>query len=273
MSEWLETVTGGADASERRGGRDRRTGGGARLRIAAVGDIHCGEQDAGMYRELLARVNDEADVLVLAGDLTRRGSEAEFRVAVAELLDVKIPIVAVLGNHDHEAGQITEGTALLRTRGVQLLDGDAFQLNDQVGFAGIKGFMGGFGRGTLTAFGEAEIKAFVGVSLQDAQKLELALRRLATPLRVVVLHYAPVAGTVRGEPEMIYPFLGTDRLVEPIDRYGASVVFHGHAHSGTFRAHTPGGIPVFNVSYPLLQKESSGRAYYVHELEVPVSRG
>jgi Icc-related predicted phosphoesterase len=261
-----------ARRAERRSGGERRAGASRRLRIAAVGDIHCGEEDAGSYRELLGRANSDADVLVLAGDLTRRGYEAEFRVVIGELTDVEVPIIAVLGNHDHEAGQTAEAMALLRARGVHVLDGDPFQFTDEVGFAGVKGFMGGFGRGTLTSFGEAETKAFVGASLQDVQKLELALRRLSTPVRVVVLHYAPVVGTVLGEPEMIYPFLGTDRLAEPIDRYGAAVVFHGHAHSGTFRGRTPGGAPVFNVSFPLLRREGAGRMYYVHELEVPVRR-
>lgn len=143
-----------------------------------------------------------------------------------------------------------------------------FALNDQVGFAGVKGFMGGFGRAALTSFGEPEIKEFVGAALHEVQKLELAMRRLATPVRVVVLHYAPVADTIVGEPDIIQPFLGTDRLAEPLDRFGASLVFHGHAHSGAFRGATPGGVPVYNVSLPVLRREGIGRMYYVHELAV-----
>ncbi|HEX2092509.1 MAG TPA: metallophosphoesterase, partial [Longimicrobiaceae bacterium] len=242
------------------------------VRIAAVGDFHCGEQDAGAYRPLFARANEEADILVLCGDLTRWGTPAEMRVVVGELADVKIPIVAVLGNHDHEAGQVAEALAILRERGVHVLDGDTFQLNDAVGFAGTKGFMGGFGRGTLTAFGERGTKAFVDCTLEEVKKLELALRKLATPVRVVVLHYAPVVDTVVGEPEVIFPFLGTDRLAEPLDRYEAAVAFHGHAHAGTFRGSTSGGVPVFNVSLSLLRREGVGEMYYLYEIPLPERR-
>ncbi|MBC7789951.1 MAG: metallophosphoesterase [Anaerolineae bacterium] len=240
------------------------------IRIAAVGDIHCGVEDAGLYREAFLRANAEADVLVLTGDLTRHGLSAEMRVVVGELHDVKIPVVAVLGNHDYEAGEQDEGSTILRGRGIHVLQGDTFLLNEHVGFAGVKGFMGGFGRGTLTAFGEAQTKAFVATALDEVRKLESALRELATPVRVVVLHYAPIAGTVMGEPEVIFPFLGTDRLAEPLDRFQASVVFHGHAHSGSFRGQTAGGVPVFNVALPILRRENSGDSYYLHN--VPIER-
>ena len=238
------------------------------LRIAAVGDFHCGEEDAGAFRELFAPVNDEADVLVLTGDLTRRGRAEEIRVCVAELTDVKIPIVAVLGNHDYEAGNVKDVIATLRGRGIHLLNGDIFTLDDQVGFAGVKGFMGGFGRAALTSFGEPETKEFVGAALHEVQKLEIALRRLATPVRIAVLHYAPIADTIAGEPDIIQPFLGSDRLAEPLDRYGASLVFHGHAHSGAFFGKTPAGVPVYNVSLPLLRRDDIARMYYVHELPI-----
>jgi len=272
MSDMSSTPpTGGA---EQGGSRDRRWNDRRRrsVRIAAVGDFHCGEQDAGAYRSLFARANDEADILVLAGDLTRWGTPAEMRVVVGELAEVKIPILAVLGNHDHESGQVREGAAILRERGVHLLDGDTFQLDDQVGFAGVKGFMGGFGRGTLTAFGEAGTKAFVECTLEEVKKLEMALRKLSTPIRVAVLHYAPIVDTVVGEPEVIFPFLGTDRLTEPLERYEAAVAFHGHAHAGSFRGQTPKGIPVFNVSLSLLRREGVGEMYYVHEIALPDRR-
>lgn len=259
-------------ASDAGAGRERRTGGDrrreGRLRIAAVGDFHCGEEDAGAYRDLFARANDEADVLLLTGDMTRRGLVPEFQVVVGELADVKIPIVAVLGNHDFESDQVPAGTALLRGRGVHLLCGDAFELSDRVGFAGVKGFMGGFGRGTLTAFGERETKAFVAAALDEVQRLEQALRRLATPTRIALMHYAPVAATVVGEPDIIAPFLGTDRLAEPLDRYGVTVAFHGHAHTGAFEGCTPGGVPVFNVALPVLRRSGQGPMYYVHDLEL-----
>ena len=243
---------------------DRRRAG--VVRVAAVGDFHCGEEDAGRYREGFARVNDEADVLLLAGDLTRRGTPAEFRVVAGELQDVRIPILAVLGNHDHESHEVEAGLAILRERGVHILDGEPFELNEQVGFAGVKGFMGGFGRWTLTAFGESETKAFVGTTLEEVQRLEFALRRLPTPVKVVLLHYAPIADTVVGEPEQIFPFLGNDRLVEPIDRFKAAVVFHGHAHHGTFRGTTPGGVPVFNVSHVLLREQKVGDMYFLYDV-------
>lgn len=248
----------------RRGDRRART-----VRLAAVGDFHCGEGDAGSYRALFARANEEADVLLLAGDLTRWGTAAEMRVAVGELSEVDIPILAVLGNHDHESGETAEAGAILRERGIHLLDGDSWTLDDEVGFVGTKGFMGGFGRGTLTAFGERETKTFVDAAMDEVKKLELALRKLATPIRVALLHYAPVADTVMGEPEIIFPFLGTDRLAEPLDRYGATVAFHGHAHLGTFRGATPGGIPVFNVSHALLQRDRVGEMYHLHEIPRP----
>lgn len=258
-------------------GEERRRSGGRRrddrrehsVRIAAVGDFHCGASDVGAYRQLFARVNDEADVLLLAGDLTHWGTPAEVQTAVGELADVQVPICAVLGNHDHESGQTEEVCAILRDRGIHVLDGDAFALNDDVGIAGVKGFMGGFGKRTLTAFGERETKSFVGVTLQEVQKLELALRQITAPVRVVLMHYAPVVDTIVGEPEQIFPFLGNDRLAEPLDRFGAAVAFHGHAHIGTFRGQTPGGVPVFNVSHALLKRDGIGEMYYVHEIALP----
>lgn len=253
--------------AERRRRTDPRPG---VVRIAAVGDFHCGEEDVGKYREHFARVNEDADVLLLAGDLTRRGTPPEIKVVLGELADVRIPILAVLGNHDHESGRVEEARALLRTReGLHLLDEEPFQLNPHVGIAGVKGFMGGFGRWTLTAFGEAATKEFVGTTIEEAQTLEFALRRLSTPIRVVLLHYSPTVDTVIGEPETIHAFLGNDRLAEPIDRFGASVVFHGHAHHGTFRGKTAGGVPVFNVSLSLVRQEGVGEMYFVYEIPIP----
>jgi Icc-related predicted phosphoesterase len=245
---------------------DRR---GQTVRIAAVGDFHCGEKDGGMYREAFARVNDQADVLLLAGDLTRRGTQAEIDVVCGELVDVRIPILAVLGNHDHESGQPEKVNEALRARGVHLLDVTPFELNEHVGFAGVKGYIGGFGRYTLTAFGEQETKTFVSTTLDEVQKLEYSLRRLSTPVRVVLLHYAPIMDTVMGEPEQIFPFLGNDRLLEPIDRFGAAVVFHGHAHHGTFAGKTPGGVPVFNVSMVRVKEDAGAELFYVHEITIP----
>lgn len=268
----------GGEAGNGEAGRDGRRQDGRRFarrrgdrvtRVAAVGDFHCGEQDGGVYRELFARANDEADVLLLAGDLTRRGTPEEAQVVCGELADVRIPILAVLGNHDHESGNVREVEEILRGRGVHLLHEAPFELNEHVGFAGVKGYMGGFGRYTLTAFGEAETKSLVGTTLDEVQQLEYGLRRLSTPVRVVLLHYAPIAATVAGEPEQIIPFLGNDRLVEPIDRFTAAVAFHGHAHHGTFRGETPGGVPVFNVSLVRIREDTDHEMFYVHEIPLP----
>ena len=248
--------------------RDRRR---STVRIAAVGDFHASEATAGSYRPHFATVNEEADVLLLAGDLTNWGTPAEMRVAVAELADVDIPIVAVLGNHDHEAGETAAACEILRERGIHLLDGDTFELNEQVGIAGVKGYMGGFGRRALTSFGESLTKDFVAACLEEVQKLELALRRLSTPVRIALLHYAPVVESVHGEPELIYPFLGTDRLAEPLDRFEVAVAFHGHAHHGTREGRTPTGIPVFNVSQPLLKK--TDEEFFIWTVPAPDRRG
>jgi Icc-related predicted phosphoesterase len=266
----MERSTAGAisNGHERRVSQPRKPG---TVRIAAVGDFHCGVDDVGLYRELFTRVNEEADVLVLTGDLTRWGALTEYKVVVGELADVTVPIVAVLGNHDYESGDVEEGSRTLRGRGVHLLCGDTFELNAVVGFAGVKGFMGGFGRGMLTPFGEPETKAFVKATLNEVHALELALRRLSTPVRVAILHYAPIAATVHGEPEAIHTYLGTDRLAEPLDRYGAAVAFHGHAHSGTLRGNTLGGVPVLNVSLPLLRKERPGAMYYLYDVSAPAA--
>ncbi|CAN5735793.1 metallophosphoesterase [soil metagenome] len=267
MDREEEQVSGRTSDGSRHGRRasDRQSD---VVRVAAVGDFHCGVDDGGTYRAAFAGVNDKADVLLLAGDLTRWGTPQEMRIALGELADVRIPMVAVLGNHDLESGNEDELCGLLREHGVHHLDGEAYVLNENVGIAGVKGFMGGFGRGTLTAFGEQEIKTFVEASLKEVQKLELAMRGLSTPVKIALMHYAPVVDTVIGEPEQIFPYLGTDRLAEPLDRYRASVAFHGHAHGGSFSGATTGGVPVFNVSHSLLQREGIAEMYYVHEIEI-----
>jgi len=241
-------------------------------RIAAVGDLHCTKDMAGAFKDVFARLEGKADVLLLCGDLTDYGLPEEATVLAKELAAVKVPMLGVLGNHDYESGQVAEGTRVVRGRGVHLLCGDTFELNSTVGFAGVKGFMGGFGRGMLTPFGEPETKAFVTATLNEVHALELALRRLSTPVRIAVLHYAPISATIAGEPESIHPYLGTDRLAEPLDRYGAAVAFHGHAHSGTLRGTTLGGVPVFNVSLPLLRKDKPGAMYFLYDASPEATR-
>jgi Icc-related predicted phosphoesterase len=240
------------------------------MRIAAVGDVHCTRDSRGQLHDLFAAAGASADVLVLCGDLTDYGLPTEAEVLVGELGGANVPIVGVLGNHDHEAGHADEVAQILTDGGVKVLDGDAVEI-DGVGFAGTKGFAGGFGRHALGAWGEPAIKAFVQASIDEALKLETGLARLRTASRVAVLHYAPIQETVEGEPLTIYPWLGSARLEEPIDRYGVTVAFHGHAHYGTPEGRTRGGVPVYNVSQPLLLR-TDGRPFRVVEVPSTVAR-
>ncbi len=222
------------------------------VRVAAVGDLHFNGDDRELLQEVAREAEEEADILALVGDLTTHGEPAQMR-GVGEVLGaLSIPVVSVLGNHDFEADRAGEARDILCEHGVHVLDGEEVEL-EGVGFAGVKGFAGGFGRGALGAFGEPLIKAFVQEAVDEAMKLENALRRLSTPIKVALLHYAPVTGTLKGEPESILPFLGSSRLLPPIETLGADVVFHGHAHTGCLEGSTPGGVPVFNVAYPVLQ--------------------
>ncbi len=236
------------------------------IRLAAVGDIHCTKASAGTLRSFFAHASEAADVLLLCGDLTDYGLAEEAKVLADELSVVSVPVVAVLGNHDFESGTPEVVRKVLADGGVQVLDGEAVEVLG-VGIAGAKGFAGGFGRGSLGAWGEPMIKQFVNEAIQEAMKLESALAKLRTPQRVALLHYAPVVGTVEGEPVEIYPFLGSSRLEDPLLRYPVNAVFHGHAHRGTAEGRTVNGVPVFNVARPLLQRLHPDRpAFRVLEL-------
>jgi Icc-related predicted phosphoesterase len=240
------------------------------VRIAAVGDIHCTRDSRGVLAELFAAAAREADILLLAGDLTDFGLPEEARVLAGELAGAPIPFVAVLGNHDFESGKEHEVSGILTKAGVKLLDGDAVEIKG-IGFAGTKGFAGGFGAHALGSWGEPSIKQFVQAALDEALKLETALARIRTDQRVVLMHYSPVASTVAGEPEEIYPFLGSSRLEEPIERYEPSLLVHGHAHHGSPEVTTRAGIPVYNVSLPLLRQIGCEHPFRV--LEVPAQPG
>ena len=217
---------------------------------------------------LFSQVSAHADVLALCGDLTDRGDPEEARQMAKALGSVTVPIVAVLGNHDYECGKVSEITRILCDAGVRVLDGDAVEVLG-VGFAGAKGFAGGFGRGALGPWGEPLIKQFVREAVDEALKLETALSRLRTERKVALLHYAPIADTVEGEPREIYPYLGSSRLEEPLGRYPVDVVFHGHAHHGAPQGRTMGDVPVYNVSMMLLQRTYPDRpAFRVVELQV-----
>ena len=239
------------------------------VRVAAVADLHCMKTSAGQLQPMLARMVESADLLLLGGDLTDFGLPEEAHILARELNAVKIPILAVLGNHDYESGKQEEVSHILSDAGVRMLDGDACEIKG-VGFAGVKGFAGGFGRATLGAWGEDVIKKFVQEAITETMKLESALARLRMPQRIALLHYSPIQATVEGEPPEIYAFLGCGRLGEPLHRFGVTAVFHGHAHRGTPEGKTSDGIPVYNVSLPLLRRHWPDRPP-CRILEVPLA--
>ena len=221
---------------------------------------------------LLQSVNERADFLLLCGDLTDYGLPEEAHILVGELAEaVKIPIVAVLGNHDFESGQSVEVCRILTEAGIKVLDGEAHEVQG-TGIAGAKGFAGGFGRATLGAWGEPATKRFVQEAIDEAMKFEGALARLRTTQRIAMLHYAPIKGTVEGEPLEIYSYLGTSRLEEPLNRHPVNMVFHGHAHHGALEGRTSTGIPVFNVAMPLLMRTFPNRPPF-RVFEIPASPG
>src|SRR5579859_3827297 len=235
------------------------------MRIAATADLHFSSARANALHEQLNTVRQEADILVLAGDLTNYGQPEEMEPLLNVVVRSRVPTVAVLGNHDYESGKQNELMRMMSSSGIKVLDGTAYE-RDGVGFAGTTGFVGDFGRGVLTAFGEAEIKQFVQASIDEALKLERAMAQLRTPKRVVVVHYSPIAATVQGEAAEIFPFLGTSRLAEVIDRHGADLVLHGHAHHGQLEGKTTGGSPVYNVAITLLQARQPSGAYRIFEV-------
>ena len=239
------------------------------IRIAALGDLHCTKTSQGAFQPLFARVSEAAELLLIAGDLTDYGLPEEARVLARELTSLRIPVAAVLGNHDVESDKQQEVREILADTGMVLLDGDATELLG-VGIAGVKGFGGGFGRRALGPWGEPTIKQFVHEAVNEALKLEAALARLRTRQLVALLHYAPIQQTVEGEPLEIYPFLGSSRLEEPINRYPVSLVFHGHAHRGQLEGRTTSHASVYNVSLPLLTRLFPDRPpFRVFEVPIP----
>lgn len=233
--------------------------------LAAIGDLHVTEHSENQYRDLFAEMSHAADVAALCGDLTNFGKVREAELLAEDLKALTIPTVAVLGNHDVEAGCADEVVRILEQAGVTILDEQAVVI-EGVGFAGVKGFIGGFGSGELGAFGEDAIKVFVDEARNEARKLENALRSLRTERTVAVLHYAPVRETVEGEPLEIYPFLGSSRLANAVDRFdNVKAVVHGHAHRGRYRGATPRGVPVYNCAQYVVEAEL-GRPYALIEV-------
>lgn len=234
------------------------------IRVAATADVHLGRDSAGCLRPHLEDIGDHADVLLIAGDLTTCGHPDEARVLAAELAGLPVPAVAVLGNHDHHAGAEHELRRIVEDAGVLVLEGETAVIDvdaGRVGIAGAKGFGGGFAGACAADFGEEEMKRFVRHTKATAARLGDALGSLDADARVALLHYSPVEATLRGERPEIFPFLGSYLLAEAIDRAGADLVLHGHAHAGSQHGVTPGGVPVRNVAQPVI-----GRAYKVFAL-------
>ena len=240
------------------------------VRVAALGDIHCNRDSKGHFRELFERVAQDADVLLLCGDITHLGLIEEVSIFVEEAkraLD-EIPVLGVLGNHDFESGKQEAIFRILTDSGIAMLDGNSREIQG-IGFTGVKGFGGGFGKHALQPWGESAIKNFVEEVALEAKKLEKGLSELLSGPRIVVMHYAPITGTLSGEPAEVFPFLGSSELEGALNRFGATAVFHGHAHKGTFAGKTSANIPVYNVSINVLKHHFPGRLpYFV--LQVPV---
>ncbi len=226
----------------------------------------------GAFQPLFAQIAAIADILILPGDLTAYGLPEEARILARELtVAAKMPIIAVLGNHEYESGTQDEVRQILLDVGVRVLDGEAVEI-DGVGFAGVKGFGGGFDRRALEPWGEQTMKRFVHEAVEEVLKLGSALARLRTAHRVALLHYSPIRATVIGEPLEIFPFLGSSRLEEPLNRYTLAAVFHGHAHNGQPEGRTAAGIPVYNVAQSLLERYFPGKPpFRILELPVPVA--
>ena len=239
------------------------------VRVAAVGDLHHSRTtSAGTLQPLFAQITEAADILVLCGDLTDYGMPEEARALARELTStVKIPVLAVLGNHDYESGQQEEIRKIMVDAGVVLLDGDTHEVHG-IGFAGVKGFAGGFGRRALGPWGEGIIKQFVHECIDEALKLESALARMRNDRLIVVLHYSPIQETVEGEPREIFPFLGCSRLEEPLLRYPVTAVFHGHAHHGRPEGRTRSNVPVYNVSISLMREVFPERPFRLIEVDL-----
>jgi len=233
------------------------------MRVAAMGDLHVREDNGVSYRDLFGEISREAQVLVLAGDLTDLGKPKEAELLAQDLKACSIPVVGVLGNHDYECGAAEEVTRILRDAGMKVLDGQSVEI-DGVGFVGVKGFAGGFGRRMLGSFGEPAIKQFVGEAMNETLRLENAMRQVRAKRSLVILHYAPIPDTIESEPLEIYPFLGSSRLAETIDRFQVSAIVHGHAHRGRYEGRTPGGQRVFNVARFI--EKPNGKPYGIIEI-------
>ncbi|GIF00309.1 metallophosphoesterase family protein [Paractinoplanes rishiriensis] len=234
------------------------------IRIAAVGDVHVDKDVLGRFRPALEQLPDRADALLVAGDLTRHGTVDEARCFATEFGGLGVPVVVVLGNHDHQSDQQAQVTEVLTESGITVLEGDATVLEirgQRLGIVGVKGFGGGFAGACASNFGEREMKDFVGTTEAIADRLAAALQSVRADALVALTHYAPVPETLVGEPLEIYAFLGCYQLGRAIDSAPTSLALHGHAHHGSERGRTPGGVPVRNVAHPVIKQ-----AYNVYQL-------
>jgi Icc-related predicted phosphoesterase len=239
------------------------------IRIAAVGDLHTKKSSQGALQPLFHAMTERADIALLCGDLTDCGTEEEAEILAHDIsAALRIPSIGVLGNHDFDSDRQSEVARIISQAGVTMLDGDAVELRG-IGFAGVKGFIGGFGRRQLGFWGEKSLKALIHETIEEELKLESALARLRTPHKIAVLHYSPIQATLEGEPPEVIPFCGSSRLEEPIDRYRVTAVFHGHAHHGTPEGRTKGNAPVYNVAMPLLKRLYPDQPAF-RLLEVPI---
>ena len=240
-----------------------------KIRIAAIGDLHVRESDKGKWSPIFKEASQVADMLLICGDLTDTGDEGEAQVLTEELNMCSIPVAAVLGNHDHEKGRHKLIRHIVQNQNVHILDGECVVI-EGIGIAGVKGFGGGFDRHMLSMFGEGAMKAFVQEAVDEALHLDRALARLdqehGVTRKVALMHYSPIKDTIVGEPEVIYPFLGSSRLAEPLTRRRVTAAIHGHAHVGTLEGHTSGGVKVYNVARPILLKQGYECGFYVLEL-------
>jgi Icc-related predicted phosphoesterase len=240
------------------------------MRIAALADLHCNNTSHDIMRPLFEQIAQNADVLLLCGDLIDYGLPEEAMVLAKQINTLKIPVLAVLGNHEFESGKQEEVKKIFSDAGAMMLDGDAREVLG-IGFAGVKGFAGGFGERALGPWGEPMIKSFVHEAIAEALKLESALARLRSEQRIVLLHYSPIEATVVGEPAEIFPFLGSSRLEEPLNRYPVTAVFHGHAHRGSPEGRTKNNVPVYNVAMKLLKQVFPHRPAF-RILEIPATQ-
>jgi Icc-related predicted phosphoesterase len=240
------------------------------IRIAAMADIHFRESDKGVWTTCFKQISEAADILIIAGDLTETGDENEARILMEELRNCAIPIVAVLGNHDYEKGRHKLIKQTLTHENLHILDGESVVIKG-IGFAGVKGFGGGFDNYMLSMFGESAMKAFVQEAVEESLELDRALARLDQEhpgiSKIAIMHYSPIAETVKGEPEAIFPFLGSSRLAEPLVRRNVIAGFHGHAHAGTLIGKVSENIKIFNVAKPILEKNGYSQGFFTFEVK------